>query len=231
MTISVHIWPESLAPISSVFRAGGQSRQGGFTRGGARLQNPEPGGRATYDLQFAPFATEEANRLASWLVSRFTNGSFMKVPIWRSVQVISASNLDGSAYQNGVPWDNSGPWDNGYGWDYSPIAPVATGSSKGSTELSVDMSSYGQVIDLGHVVGVEVDGYEFSHIVMDVGYSGDTATLEISPPLRRSVTTSTSVKFRPYGIFQCVNPDEVAGLYHAGRHTQLNAAKLVEALI
>lgn len=232
MTV-IYDWPYSIAPISSVFRAGGQARQGGFSRGGARFLNPEPGGRATYDMAFSPFAIEADNLKASWVMSRIMNGAYMRIKLWPSVQILNATALgvSGTLISQGIPWDNGNPWDGAY-WEYNPTADVSEAASRGATTVKVDMSAYGEVLKLGHVIGFTAGSFDFTHEVMDISYDGsDVATIEVSPPLRRALTTSDTAQLFPTGIFQCTNPNEVAGMYHAGRHVQFNTARMVEALV
>lgn len=229
---TIYDWRLSCAPIDQIFRAGGEAGQGGITLGGFVSENPQPGGRGELVMNFAPFATEEANLDASWTVSRITNGSIMRVPFYRSVQLVPLADIGGAGLENGVPWDNDQPWDNGQNWKFEPRAPVVEIAKRGSTHIKVDMAEFGSVLQVGHVFGLRADQYRFSHKVMNVQYnSASIATLEISPPLRRNLGSSADIWFQPEMLVKCSNAREVMSNYSSGRHTQLSTARFVEALV
>ena len=230
-TPTIYDWRSSVAPIDQVFRAGGSAVAGGMTLGGASISNPEPGGRGELVMNFAPFATEESNLAASWTISRMMNGAIFRVRLYRTVQLVSETALSTSDTP-GNPWSNSEPWSTGENWASDPVAEVAASAAKGASTFTADLSIMGQVLDLGHVVGFFVDGYNFSHVVTDVEYdTDDVATVTITPPLRRALTTSDLMNFRPAMLVTCANPAEVMTNYTSGRHMALSTARFVEALV
>jgi len=231
-TPKIYDWRGLCSPIDQVFRAGGESTMGGMTLGGFSSENPQPGGRGELVMNFEVFATDEANLDASWTISRLLNGNVMRVPLYRTIQLVPLSSFHAEAFENGIPWSESQPWGNGENWAYSPTAPIAAAGLRGSPELKVDLGAYGQILKLGHVFGIYVDGYDFAHKVMDITYdSSDVATIEVSPPLRRDVGTTDGIRFFPTMLVTCANAREVMGNFSSGRHMQLSAARFVEALV
>lgn len=207
---------------------------GGMTLGGAMISNPEPGGRAELNMSFAAFTSEVQNLDASWTISQILNGAVMRIPVFGyTVQLLSAASAGGSiSNDNGIPWDNGPNWDNGMGWEWNPTASVSEAASKGSASVKVDMSALGEALKIGHVIGFNVGGYDFSHKVMNISYdASDIATITISPPLRRGLTTESEMTFRPKMLATCSNAREVAGLFQRGRHMAFNTANFVEALV
>lgn len=226
----IYNWPTTCEPIDQLFRAGGQAIEGGMLLGGAMSRNPEPGGVGELLLNFAAFVTPTANLNASWLVSRITNGAIMRVKLWDSVQLVPWADLD--IVDTGQTWLDGSGWENGSYWQTSPYAPVTSAASKGADTVVVDCSIPGQVLSRGHVVGFTVGDYDFTHLVMGVSYDvDDRATLTISPPLRRALTTSNRLFYWPSMLVTCRNAAEVAGQFRRGLHMQLNSARLVEALV
>lgn len=230
----VYSWRSSLVPLDQTYRAGGQATAGGITLGGALISNPEPGGRAELNMSFSTFTSEAQNLDASWTISQILNNAIIRIPVFGyTVQTVSSVDAGGTPLDEmGIPWDNGENWDNGMGWEWNPTAPVNAAALKGEASVTVDMSALGEVLLIGHVIGFKVDGYDFAHKVMDISYdAGDIATLTISPPLRRDLTTSDEMTFRPKMLVTCSNAREVSGLFSRGRHMAFSAAQFVEALV
>lgn len=227
-TPAIYDWRTTCAPIDQVFIAGGLSIAGGMTLGGAAVSNPEPGGRAELRLSFVTFPTVEANLDASWTVSRILSGSVMRIRLWETVQLVPWADLD--ITDEGQTWANGQPWANDENWRASPYAPVST-AAKGSETFTVDLSVTGQILKIGHVIGFFLDGYDFAHVVMDIEPDGDDAIVTVAPPLRRALTSSDRMLFRPAMLVVCQNAAEVAGTFASGRHMQLGAARMVECLV
>lgn len=233
-TPTIYDWRASLVPLNQTFRAGGQAIDGGLTSGGINVLNPEPGGRAEMVQDFAAFTSEQQNRDASWTMARILNGAIMRVPVWwYSVQLVPPEDVGGSVGDdNSLTWSDGTTWAGGVYWSFNPTAPVYAPASQGTETVQIDMSAYGEVLQIGHVIGFKVDTYDFAHTVMDISYdASDVATVTVSPPLRRDLTTSSEVRFRPFVMAVCSNARSVMGLYQRGRHVQLNAAQWVEALV
>lgn len=229
-TPTIYDWRDDVTPINQVFRAAGQATDGGMTLGGVSVESPEPGGRAELALEFSAFATEAANLNASWTVSRICNGNVMRVRLWDSVQLVKGADLFGSAADHYEPISDS-PASDGEPTRWAPQVPVAAAAAKGAASFTVDMTDVGEILRLGHVIGFNVGGYDFAHMVMDITYAAGVATVEVSPPLRRALTTSDAMLFRPAMLVTCRNAREVMSNFTSGRHMQLNGARFAEALV
>lgn len=227
-TPTIYSWPAICVPLDQAFRAGGSAIEGGTTTSGVLEQNPEPGGRGELSISFSAFVTEDQNVEASWLISELLNGRIFKIPVWQSVQLVPNSAL-GITSPNGLTWDNGQAWDTGALWAYE-LTESATSGLEGSETLTFNTSNFGSVVKRGHVIGVDVDGYSYTHKVSSIIYSGDTATAIVTPPLRRDVSGG-SIAYRPHMMVTCVNAREVGARFQSGRHIQLNAAQLREAIL
>lgn len=234
-TVTVHEWPDVLIPSSQTFKAGGQSIQGGVTAGGTLVSHPEPGGRASLQQKFDIFTSHDENVEASWVMSKILNSSVFRVPIWAySVQLVRAEDL-GASHTMEFP----GPIAKGEellsnDWAFNPRADVTAAALSGTTSVEADLSPWGRILRRGHVIGFydSDSGYDFAHMVEAVSYdAADTATITVSPPLRRDLTTSSKMKFRPKMMATCSNAREVAGLYSVGRHVQFSQVSWAEALV
>lgn len=207
---TIHEWPTECEALNQVFVAGGQEIPGGVTLGGVTLTNPEPGGRGELILDFPTFVSDDALRLASWLITRLRNGSVFRYDLLETPQLVPEAELS-------VP----------------RTAPVNANAALGATSIEIDMSTQGQILKVGHLIGFNYDSgaWGATHAVLGISYDGsDIATVEISPPLRRATTTSDVARFRPAMLMQCINPREVLSTYRWGRHIQLGQARFIEAL-
>lgn len=233
MTVAptIYDWRKLCAPLSQVVRAGGASVSGGMTLGGALVQYPTPGGRISVTMDFATFSTVEENEAASWTISRIMAGALMRIPLYRTVQLVPEADLAGLD-EPGIPWDGDIPWATYENWEWNPSVAVTATALRGAETFSADFGDLGEVLHIGHVVGFFADGYEFAHIVMDITYDeSDVATVTVSPPLRRGLTTDDRMLFRPRLIATCANPDQVMGNFQSGRHMTFGQARFVEALV
>lgn len=221
----IHDWPHSCAPLNVLFRAGAQAISGGLTLGGVSISNPEPGGRGELMMEFSAFPDPAQNLEASWLISRITNGAIMRVRLLDSVQLIPALEIAPAA----SAWLTDAAAPGGKRW--TPQAPLSATALAGAVTFSVNTTTCGPCIRRGHVVGFRSGTYEFSHLVESVSYAGTTATLTVSPPLRRGVSSGGYMQLRPAFMGVVRNAAEVAGLFQRGRHVQLGAAQMVEALV
>jgi hypothetical protein len=233
MTAIIYDWRPGLIRMGQHFAAGGQALNGGLTGGGINIANPEPGGVGMLAVSFPRFFGDRAvERQAGWTVSRIRNGSVMRIPLCASYQTLSPADLGVTPpATGGIPWDNSNPWDGNY-WAYAlPTAPVVAAASEGQASITIDMSAFGQVLQPGHVFGFRSGAFDFTHEAMAVTYdSADVATVEISPPLRRDVTTSTEIKFRPSFMGVCVNASEAFSSAGDRRHAPLPELQFREYL-
>lgn len=200
-----------------------------MTLGGASVLHPEPGGRAELVMAFATFADAETNLDASWTASRIMNGTVWRIPLYGSVQLVSAADLD--VPDTGQTWANGAAWANDENWRANPFAYVTAAASKGAASFAVDMSILGDVLKIGHVIGFHLDGYDFAHMVMDIDYVDGVATVTVEPPLRRALAIDDYLLFRPVMTATCANAREVAGNFARGRAMTFGTARFVEALV
>lgn len=189
----------------------------------------EPGGWGTLDYEFNAFGGAVSPRLVSWLLSAVRNGRVFRLPIVISPQLVSAEALGVSASTEweGLPWANDQPWSNGKNWDFSPVAPVAASGLAGSTTLSIDLGAFGQVLWNGHVIG---EG-DHAYWVDDVSYAGSVATVTVSPPLRRDVTTSSLIKFRPIMTGLCTAPETFESMFEPAGIVRPGAVRFTEVVL
>lgn len=230
LTLPVYTWRASLCCTSALVRAGGDAVIGGLTLGGAAQINPEPGGRATLDLAFPRFWTgAQQNRHVSWTLSRIARGAVFAIRICRSFQMVPQQAL--TVAETGLTWANGQPWANDENWRANPWVPVVAAAAKGSEVFQADLSTLGQVLQVGHIIGFS-DGHDFTHVVMDVDYdAADIATVTVSPPLRRALATTSVMLFRPTFTGVCAAPDQAAGEQVMRRFQGLAAMTFVEALV
>ncbi|MBN8292803.1 hypothetical protein JI664_12585 [Rhodobacter sp. NTK016B] len=228
---TIYDWRKVCAPLNQVVRAGGSSDAGGMTLGGASVQYPRPGGRIALTMDFATFATVEQNEAASWTISRIMAGALMRIPIFRSVQLVPAGDLSGSD-EPGIPWANGEPWANYENWAWNPSAYIPAVALKGAETFTLSTNGLASALRIGHLVGFHIDGYDFAHVVMEIDPNGDgTSEVTVAPPLRRSLAIGDRMRFRPTIIATCINPDEVVGTFQYRRRMQFGQARFVEALV
>lgn len=231
ITPAIYPWRRRLVPRDQLFRAGGQALPGGRTLGGFLVESPEPGGVSSLSLTLVLSHDAETNRDAAWTASRIQNGAVMRIPLCGSVQLVPATSLGVSSAAQ-LPWSNGQSWSNGQNWDWNPSVPVNAASSKGAAEVTADFSSFGEVLEIGHVIGFREGQYDFAHEVMDVTYvNGDIATVGISPPLRRAVAANDDLYLRPKTMMTCVNAAAAAKTLRNRRFMVFETLEFVEALL
>lgn len=228
----IYDWRPTIEPLDQIFWAGGASVSGGMTLGGASVENPEPGGRASLEMNFARLALATSNLDASWLISRILNGNILRIPLFTpSVQLVTDAVLGVSA--TGVTWSNGLGWSLGQNWRSNPTAAITVAGVKGGTTCTVNLTGLANALQLGHVIGFHLSGYDFAHVIMDIAYNtaGTSAAITVSPPLRRDVPTTARLTFRPIMLATCLNPNDVRDNFRWGQTMQLNTAKWAEALV
>lgn len=228
-TPTIYDWRRSLCPLDQSFRAGGLAIGGGMTLGGASVLHPEPGGRAELTMTFPQIFRPEHAADASWTASRIMNGTVWRIPLYGSVQLVSAADLD--VPDTGQTWANGAAWANDENWRANPFAYVTAAASKGAASFAVDMSILGDVLKIGHVIGFHLDGYDFAHMVMDIDYVDGVATVTVEPPLRRAMAIDDYLLFRPVMTATCANGAEVLNAVRARRAVSFNGIRFVEALV
>ena len=229
-------WRSTLVPLGQQFRATAQAIAGGMTLGGFMTESPEPGGRGELLLGFPSFFEGAAALDASWTLSRMSAGVLFRIRLWPSVQLVPRSALmmlteDSGAESDGVPWANDQPWASGENWRWDPVAPVAADAAMGAAGFTVDLSGIGEVLRIGHVIGLSEEGVDSCHMVTEVTYHDDLADLTVSPPLRRALTTDSVMRFRPSFVGAVRNAKDAASLPGSRAVVALGNLQLVEALL
>lgn len=214
--IDFKVWNFPTIPISKqLFHVPGAAVEGGFTSGGARMTAPEPGGRSMLELQPAWQITEWDYPLSSWLMSKI-NGQIFRVRLAPTPQVLS-NRSRGVLWTGDVPWNNDQPWAN------DMIARFVTFALEGSNIVVVDMGTLGQSLKPGHVIGHG----DVTYMVDDISYSGNVATVVVSPPIRREIATGDTALFRSYFTGTISNGSEIRTTYDAENVGNIQIGKIV----
>lgn len=228
MALTYKIWDfPSVAIKSQLFHVPGIAYDGGYTSGGARIVSPEPGGRSVLEMGVALRIDEWNFPFASWLASK-ANGEIFKIQMVKTPQLVSTAALLGNDPSfgglGGVLWNNNALWDNDQKWadDGVYVNPNAT-ALEGSTTLTLDMGSFGEVIKHGHVIGHD----NYSYVVDDITYSGSVATLTVKPPLRKNIAVNDFIWFRPFFLGMIANGDQVKALYTAENIGNIELGKII----
>ena len=229
MAISYEILTFPSLPIQGqLFRAPGQAFDAGFTAGGAVVSSPEPGGRAFLDVQLALQTREWNSPAVSWLMSKL-NGDIFLVKLAKTPQLLTADTFGGTK-PNGVPWEpinnNSLPtkWDNKKNWaDEGLILSVTANALEDSTTVKVDMSTYGEILQRGHVIGFD----NYSYIIDAIDYDGAEATIRVKPPLRNDVGEGDFLLTRPLFLGRVINGQEFAANYEAINNGHIKPPRLI----
>ena len=88
------------------------------------------------------------------------------------------------------------------------------------------------MLQTGHVIGFHIGGYDFAHVVTNIAYDAATvATVWVSPPLRRALTTADDMLFRPKLMGTAQNPDSFSASYEFGKWVQPGGVRFIEALV
>lgn len=226
----IYDWRSTLFPLEQIFFAGGQAIAGGMTLGGISSESPEPGGLGEMRMTFPPFWTgADANLDASWTLSRIRNGAVFRIRLYKTVQMVSSVALN--VPEVGQTWANGQPWANDENWRVNPFAFVAAAALPGVTRFVVDMSVLGQILRIGHVIGFHIEGYDFTHKVMDVDYVDGLATVTVETPLRRALAVDDLMLFRPTMLATCRNGNEILASQKNRKFVSFGPARFVEALV
>jgi hypothetical protein len=82
------------------------------------------------------------------------------------------------------------------------------------------------------VVGFHVEGFDFTHKVVDIAYDADDkADVTLEPPLRRRLAATDILLFRPTMTCVCMNAREAVGNYLHGTAMSFGPMRMVEALV
>ena len=234
MAVTYKIWDfPNLSVSKQVFHVPCAVFDGGFTSGVARISSPEPGGRAVLELQPALSVNEFNAPLVSWLMSKI-NGEIFRVKLAKTPQIIRADALGIASGGAGVPWAAEGfyadsTWDNDILWTDDVAFYAAESAQEGATVLVVDLTGFDDAIKPGHVIGHG----ESCYMVNDLDQLGNTATLSVTPPLRRAVSAGDLILTEPVFVGSISNGSEIRATYDASNngHIQLNRIVFNEVVL
>lgn len=228
----IYDWRASLCPVFQPVRAGGAAVGGGLTLGGAAIGDPEPGGRLEVQMSFPAFWTgQQATRDVSWTLSRLMGWSVWRIRLAASAQLVPRADIFGTAAENLLvpvrsPADAGAPdsvWD--------PRVAVVAVAAIGAAQAVIDLAELGDVLQPGHVIGFRSGDFDFAHVVQDVTYDAGEATVTISPPLRRALTTSDWCYLRPAFLGVCTNAEAAVAAVPMRNLMGLAPLSFVEALV
>lgn len=214
------IWNFPTVPVSKqLFHVPGQAQDGGYTAGAVHMLSPEPGGRGVLEMQIALQVREWDFPFASWIMS-MGNGEVFRVRLAPTPQVLSARNAP-------VPWEGGILWANQQPWQGDIVATYAAPALEGSTVVRVNMTGWGDIARLGHVIGHRDQTY----LIGDIEYDETTnvATVSVKPPLRYDVAVGDNAYFRPYFLGTISNIAEVRATYDAELRGAIQPGKIVFA--
>lgn len=207
-------------PVSKqLFHVPGAAIEGGFTSGAVRLISPEPGGRSVLELQPSFQVREWEYPFMSWLMSK-GNGEVFRVRLAPTPQVLGAR-------APGTPWESDVLWSDSTEWAGDITASFAAAALEGSNVMTVNMTGYGDIIRLGHVIGHSNTCY----MVDKVTYNEETETAEIvvKPPIRKNIEIADSAYFRPFFTGTIANIGEVRSTYDAENVGNIQPGKIIFA--
>lgn len=186
MTISPKIYTFPEMPIErQLFHVPGAAFDGGLTSGGAQVITPEPGGFGVLEIEPSLQNDEWLDPASSWIMSK-TNGQIFRVRLSRSPQLSwSRERMDRLDYNLTSP---------SVSYDIDASAPFASLALKGSTQVTVNLDAFGKIIRPGHVIGHAFECYQ----VDEVSYVGNVATITVTPPFRRNITSGQPCLLTPW---------------------------------
>lgn len=219
ITQTVYEFP-SFSLEKQLFYVTGAALEGGYTSGGARIVTPQPGGFGMLNVTPALQTNEWNYPLSSWLMSK-TNGQILRIKLAPTPQICFSLAARSAP---GIPWDTELHWDSEYLWDADLSGFYVATALQGSTTLQVDMSTFGRILQSGHVIGHKNSTY----LVDDVSYTGgNIATIKVTPPLRANVAIGDVAFFRPFFTGMITNPTEVITPYDAGNNGTMQIPKIL----
>lgn len=223
MTIEYTVVDFPTIPIrSQLFHVPGAANEAGLTAGGVRMLSPEPGGRSMLEIQPSLRINEWQYPEASWLMSQ-GNGVIFRVRLIPTPQVCTAQF-------GGVPWQPDTPWNNDQPWSGDVLVMFTAAALEGSNVVAIDLSSIGQILKRGHVIGHQDNCYKVDAISYD---DNDVAIITIKPPLRKNVVIGDVAFLRPYFLGTISNAADVRVTYDAENVGLIQLGKIIldEAII
>jgi hypothetical protein len=219
MTITPRVREFPTFPISKqLFYVPGAAVQGGLTSGSAQIITPEPGGFGVLEIQ-PSLRDEWTYPISSWLMSK-GNGHIFRVRLAPTPQV-AWSRRRGNAVN--VSWDDGLLWSNQQEWEGDFAATFASVALEGSTEVTIDLTGVGQILQMGHVIGHNYNTYGID----EIDYDGDTATAVLTLPLRRDVAVGDAAFTRPWFTGRIRNVSEALATYDAENNGSIQIGKLI----
>ena len=144
------------------------------------------------------------------------NGQVFRVRLAPSPQVAYSKQRGNMAT---VTWDSDLLWSNQEEWDGDFTATFALSALKGTVEIQIDLTGVGPILLPGHVFGHDYDTY----LIDEIEYTGDTATVTVTPPFVRDITAGDNCYLRPWFTGRISNGDEMRSAYnHLGHITPGN---------
>lgn len=204
-------------PVSEqLFYVPGGVFEGGYTAGAVRMVSPGMDTRSKLLLQVSLQTGEWENPMSSWLMS-LGAGEVFRVRLAPTPQVLSAKSPP-VEWSGGVPWYPSSPWSGDI------TAFFAADALEGDVTVQVDMTGWGDIARLGHVLGHKFNTYK----IMSISFDSETniATIGVKPPLRKNVTAGDITLFRPYFTGTISNISEVVTMYDAENAGAIKIGKI-----
>jgi hypothetical protein len=217
--IEHRVWDFPDLPVSGqLFHVPGAAIDGGFTAGGMQVLSPEPGGRSVLELRLSMQRNEWVTPWASWLMSKI-NGDIFKIRLVFTPQLISTQTgkqiTQLPTYHNPVFASDD--------TRRELVGQFGTVALEGTNVVQIDMTSFGQILRHGHLVGHEDNCY----IVDDITYAGMIATITLNPPLRKNVAIGDDAPFRPYFIGTIANGGEIRAAYDAANNGLIQLERII----
>lgn len=207
---------------TQLFHVPGQGYDGGLTSGGAQFITPEPGGFGVLEIEPAIIDTEWDAPLASWIMSKI-NGQVFRFRLAPTPQVPYSRQRGMTA----VPWDTGLLWSNQEEWDGDFTGKFASPALKGTIQIEIDLTSVGPILGPGHVFGHNYDTY----MVDEIAYSGDTATVIVTPPFRRDIASGDNCYLRPWFTGRISNGADMRQPYNSLGHVTPSKIIFQEAIL
>lgn len=207
---------------TQLFHSPGAGFDGGLTAGGAQFITPEPGGFGVLEIAPALIDTEWDMPLASWIMSKIS-GQVFRVRLAPSPQV-SYSRRRGMV---AVPWNNGETWSNQQNWDGDFTATFASAALKGAIAVQINLAGVSHILSPGHVIG---SGYE-THLIDEITYNGDVATVIVTPPFRRNIAAGDNCYLRPWFTGRISNGADIRSAYNNMGHVKPSNIILQEAVV
>lgn len=213
----VYIFPE-MRIETQLFHVPGAGYDGGLTSGGSQFITPEPGGFGVLEVQLSIRDEEWDSPFASWLMSKI-NGQVFRIRLAASPQIAYSAKRAQKAAE--------GSWPDQDEWAGDFTASFSAAALKGSVQVEIDLTGVGPILAPGHVIGHEFDTYK----VDEIEYDGDTATVTVTPPLRRDIAMDDDCPLRPWFMGRISNGADIRAAYNNLGHVKPGNIVFHEAVL